>query len=78
MINRLKKYKEIWDRINYTIEKEFDSEPMHNGKFQIKSYNGKIKTDFHDSAMPKNGSHRICFLVILIDSIFEMGKNYYS
>ena len=27
--------------------------------------------------MPKEGSHCICLSVILIDSVFEMGKNYY-
>ena len=28
--------------------------------------------------MPKEGSHCICQSVVLIDSIFKMGKSYYS
>ena len=27
--------------------------------------------------MPKEGSHSICLLVVLIDSVFKMGQNYY-
>ena len=27
--------------------------------------------------MPKEGSHRICLSIILIDSVFKMSKNYY-
>ena len=28
--------------------------------------------------MPKEGSHCICQSVVLIDSVFKMGKSYYS
>lgn len=28
--------------------------------------------------MPKEGTHCICFSVILIDSVFKINKNYYS
>ena len=28
--------------------------------------------------MPKECSHCICLLVVLVDSIFRTGKNYYS
>lgn len=36
-----------------------------------KSYEGKIKTNFHDNKMPKEASQYICQLVILIDFILK-------
>ena len=62
------------------IVKEFDSEPVYNEKYlkaKIKSYDGKIKTNFHNNKIPKEGSQFICLSVILIDSIFRTGRNYY-
>ena len=32
---------------------------------------------FPTDGMPKEGSHCICLSVILIDSVLEIGKNYY-
>ena len=43
----------------------------------MKSYNGKTNTNFHDNKIPKEGSQFICLSVILIDSVFRTGKNYY-
>ena len=42
-----------------------------------KSYEGKIKTNFHDNKVPKEGSQYICLSVILTDSVFSTGKNCY-
>ena len=63
-----------------SIKKEVDTEPVYNKKYlkaKIKSYNGKINTNFHNNKVPKEGSQFICFSVILIDSVFTTGKNYY-
>ena len=30
--------------------------------------------DFHNNRMVKEGSHVVCLSVILIDSVFKMGK----
>ena len=76
----LGKYKEIWEKVKNITKKEFDSEPVYNEKYlkaKIKSYNGKINTNFHDNKIPKEGSQFICLSVILIDSVFRTGKNYY-
>ena len=76
----LEKYNEIWEKVKNSIKKEFDSEPVFNEKYlkaKIKAYNGKINTNFHNNKMPKEGSQFICLSVILIDSIFRTGKNYY-
>ena len=53
---------------------------MHNEKylkFKIKSYDGKINKHFHNNKIPKDYSKFICLSVILIDSVFRIGKNYY-
>ena len=62
------------------MKKGFDSEPVYNEKYiktKIKSYEGSINTDFHGDKVPKEGSQYICLSVILIDSVFRTGKNYY-
>ena len=62
------------------IKKGFDSELVYHDKYlktKIKSRGGKINTNFHDDNGPKEGSQYICLLVILIVSVFRMGKNYY-
>ena len=62
------------------MKKEFGSEPVINGKCvktKLKCYNGKINTNFIDDMVPEEGSHYICLSVILIDSAFRTGKNYY-
>ena len=46
----LEKYHEIWGKNKNIIKKEFNSEPVYNEKYlkaKIKSYNGKINTNFH-------------------------------
>ena len=62
------------------LKNEFDSEPVYNEKYlkpKRKSYNGKINTHCHNNKIAKEGSQLICLSVILIDSIFRTGKNFY-
>ena len=76
----LEKYIEIWNKVSKVIEKGFDSEPVYNDKYlktKIKSCEGKINTNFHDDKVPKEGSQYTSLTVILIDSVFRTGKNYY-
>ena len=76
----LKKSNKIWKKVKNTIDKEFNSEPVYNEKYlkaKIKSYNGKINTNFQNNKIPKEDSPCICLLVILIDSVFRTGNNYY-
>ena len=45
----LEKYNEIWEMVQNSIKKEFDSEPAYNEKrlkAKIKSYNGKVNKHF--------------------------------
>ena len=45
---------------------------------KVKSYEGKISTSFHDDAIPKADFYCIYLSVTFIDSVFKIGKNYYS
>ena len=75
----LEKYSQIWEKVENSLKKEFASEPVYNKKYlkaKIKSYNGKINTNFHDIKIPKEGSQFICLSVILINPVFRTGENY--
>ena len=57
-----------------------DSEPVYNQNYlraQMKSYKGKINTNFFSNKIPKEGTQLICLSVILINSVFRKGKIYY-
>ena len=74
------KYNEIWDKVSNSMKKGFDSEPAYNEKYtktKIKSYDGKINTNFRGDKVLKEGSQYICLSKILIDSVFRTSKNYY-
>ena len=56
------------------------SNPVYNKKSwrtKIKSYNGKINTNFQNNKIPKEDTWFICLSVVWIDSIFRAGKNCY-
>ena len=76
----LERYNEIWEKIKNSIRKEFDSKPVHNEKYlntKIKSYNGKINTNFHRNKIPREDSQFICLSLILINSVLRTGESYY-
>ena len=76
----LERFNEIWDKFSNTIKKGFDSEPAYNKKYlktKRKSCEGKINRNFHNDKISKKCPHFICLSVILIDSVFNMGKKYY-
>ena len=76
----LEKYNEIWGKVSNNVKKGFDREPVYNEKYiktEIKSYEEKINANFQGDKVPKKGSQYICLSVILINSVFRTGKNYY-
>ena len=76
----LENFNDIWEKVSKSIKKEFDSEPVYDEKYlknKIKSYQGKISTNFQNNKIPKEHSQCICLLVILINSVFRTGNNYY-
>ena len=51
----IEKYNEIWEKVSTSIKKEFDSEPVENEKYlktKLKSNNGKIDTNVHNTKIP--------------------------
>ena len=68
----LKKYNDIWNKINNSIRKEFDNEPIYNEKkiikTKLKSY-GDETADFHDKETAKVGSNYICLGLKLINFV---------
>ena len=76
----LEKYYKIWNKFGNVIKKGFDNDPVISDKYlktKIKYYEVKVNPNFHNDKMPKEGSHLHCQSMVLIDSAFEMGKNYY-
>ena len=69
----LEKYNKIWSKVSNSIQKDFDSKPAVNEKYlktKLKSFEGKINTDFHDNGIRKESSRCICLSSILIDPVF--------
>ena len=67
-------------KISKSIKKEFDSEPIYNGKYlktKTKSCKGKVNTNFHNNKIPKEGSQCIFLSVILINFVFRTDNNNY-
>ena len=76
----LEKYNKIWEKASNAIKRELDSNLVYNKKYlrtKIKSYDGKINTNFQINKIPKEDTTFICLAVISIDFIFRGGKNYY-
>ena len=50
-------------KVSNITNNQFDSNPVYNEKYiktKIKSYNGKINTNFHNNKIAKEGSQ--CFV----------------
>ena len=76
----LEKYNEIWKKVSNIIRKEFDSKPVYNEQYvknKIKSYNGKINTNFYNNKIPKEGFQCTYLSLILINLVYRKDKNYY-
>ena len=57
-----KKNSEIWDTVSNIMKNKFDSEPVYNDKYiktKIKSYEGKMNTNFHGNKVLREGSQYI-------------------
>ena len=60
------KYNGILEKVKNGIEKESDIENVYNEKYlkaKLKSYNGKINTNFYSYRISKEGSQFICLSV---------------
>ena len=79
----LKKYNQIWKKLEKLLKIEFDSEPVYgdNDKYiktKIKIYAGSMITNFHSKTMPKEkASCKCCLSIIMLDCVIKAKKKYY-
>ena len=62
------KYNDIGKKFSNIIKNEFDSKPSYTEKYVktiVKSYNGKISTNFHNNKKPNDGPQSIFLSAIL-------------
>ena len=78
----LKKYNQIWKRVEKVLKIEFDSELVYrdNDKYiktKIKIYAGSMITNFQSNKIPKEKAPRKCLSIIMLDSVIKAKKKYY-
>ena len=79
----LKKYNQIWKRVEKLLKIEFDSEPVYgdNDKYiktKIKIYAGSVNTNFKGKGVPKEKKTPCnCLSIIMLDSVVKAKKKYY-
>ena len=65
----LEKYNETREKVKNNTKKEFESESAFNNKYlkaKLKSYQGKISTNFHNNEISKERSQFISLSVIYL------------
>ena len=78
----LKKYDQIWKRIEKLLRIKFDSKPVYGDdekyiKTKIKTYGDSVITNFHNKKIPKEKAPCKCLSIIMLDSIIKAKKKYY-
>ena len=78
----LERYTAIWEKISDLVNKKFDSDPIYNNKYIIRSYNNDIKTNFgnidnKNNKLPEKNKPYKCVSLISLDSIIKINKKYY-
>ena len=78
----LKKYNQIWRRVEKLLKIEFDSEPVYGDddkyiKAKIKIYAGSMITNFQSKKVPKEKAPCKCLSIIMLDSVIKAKKKYY-
>ena len=70
----LKKYNQIWKRVEKLLKIEFDSKPVYGDddkyiKTKIKIYGASVNTNFQDKKMSKEKAPCSCLSIIMLDSV---------
>ena len=78
----LKKYNQIWKRVEKLLKIEFDSKPVYDDnnnyiKTKIKIHNDSTITNFQSKQMPKGKAPCQCLPIIMLDSVIKAKKKYY-
>ena len=83
IIDHLKEYSKVWDRVSSLMKIEFDSEPVYgnNDKYikakKKKSYEDKVNINFLGKKGPKENASYKCLSLIILDSVAGVSKNYH-
>ena len=75
----LKKYSEIWKKVEKLLKIEFDSKAVYGDddkyiKTKIKTYNDSMITKFQSKKMPKEKAPCKCLSIIMLDSVIKAKK----
>ena len=78
----LKKYSQIWERVEKLLKIEFDSRPVYgdNDKYiktKINIFNDSLNSDFQGKKMTKRKAPCKSLSVIMLDSVVKSKKKYY-
>ena len=78
----LKKYDEIWKRIEKLLKIKFDSKPVYGDdekyiKPKIKTYGDSVITNFHCGKIPKEKAPCKCLSIIMLDTVIKEKRKYY-
>ena len=78
----LKKYNQIWKKVEKLLRIEFDSKPVYgdNDKYiktKIKIYGGSANTNFQGKEMPKEKVPCNSLSIIMLDSVVKAKKEHY-
>ena len=78
----LKKYDQIWKRIEKLLKIKFDCKPVYGDdekyiKTKIKTYGNSVITNFHNKKTLKEKAPCKCLTIIMLDSIIKAKKTYY-
>ena len=77
----LKKYDQIWKRIEKLIKIKFGSKPVYGDdekyiKIKIKTYDDSVITNFHNKKIPKEKAPCKSLSIIMLDSVIKADKKY--
>ena len=78
----LKKYNQIWKRVEKLLKIESDSKPVYgdSGKYmktKIKIYAASMITNFQSRKTPKEKAPCKCLSIIILDSVIKAKKKHY-
>ena len=78
----LKKYNQIWKRVEKLLKIEFDSKPVYGDddkyiKTKIIMHGDSMFTNFQGKRMPKEKAPCKCLSMIMLDSVNKAKKKYY-
>ena len=78
----LKKYNQIWKRVEKLLKVEFDSKPVYGDdnkyiKIKIKIFNDSGNRNFQGKKIPKENPPYKCLAIIMLDSVIRANKKYY-